>query len=280
MFLVVKFKKIAIYLLVVILTLPAVKLVAENKDDSVKVPIIMYHSILKHNPSNSGYIVSPEMLESDLLYLKNNGYTTVTVADLINYVYNNIPLPEKPIMLTFDDGHYNNLYYAYPLMKKYNMKMIISVVGDYTEQFSESDSSNPNYSYLTWNEIKELQSSGYVEIQNHTYSMHSIDANRSGCMKNKSETKEQYQQILYADLSKLQLKLQQETGTAPTAFTYPFGKVCTPSYDVVKKLFKASFSCREGVSEITKNPECLYLLKRCIRPPDKSTTDYFDSILQ
>ena len=277
----VNFKKMTVYLLIIIITLSVVSAIAHTEEDTgVKVPIIMYHSILKNNPANSQYIVSPDMLESDLIFLKNNGYTTITVGDLINYVYNHAPLPEKPIILTFDDGHYNNYHYAYPLMKKYNMKMVISVVGCYTDQFSESDGANPNYSYLTWDEIAELQGSGYAEIQSHTYSMHSLSSNRLGCMKNKNESTEEYQRILYDDLLKLQEKLKNKTGSYPTAFTYPFGKVCKQSYDVIKKIgFKASFSCAEGTAEITRDPECLYLLKRYIRPPDKGTSDYFDSIL-
>lgn len=281
MFLVVKFRKLLVYLFIIALVPSLLVIAHTKKEEKIKVPIIMYHSILKNNPQNSPYIVSPQLLENDLIYLQDNGYTAVTVNDLINYVYDNKPLPEKPIILTFDDGHYNNLYYAYPLMKKYNMKMVISVVGEYSEKFSESDDSKPDYSYLTWDQIAELQKSGYVEIQNHTYSMHTMDVTRIGCMKNKNESIDKYQQVLYDDLSKLQSKLKDITGTAPTTFTYPFGKVCDYSYDVIKKLgFKASLSCAEGVSEITKDPQCLYLLKRHVRPPNVSSNQYFDKILQ
>ena len=277
MFFVVKLRKIIGFIVAVSLCLIIIK--AYPREEKTKVPIIMYHSILKNNSQNSKYIVSPELLEEDLLYLKENGFTTIVVEDLIDYVYNNKPLPQKPIMLTFDDGHYNNYYYAYPLMKKYNMKMVISVVGEYAEQFSQSDPSNPNYSYLTWQQIDELQKSGYVEIQNHTYSMHSIGA-RWGCMKTKGETVEEYQKILYQDLSLLQSRLEKETGKSPTAFTYPFGKISEYSYDVINKLgFKASFSCAEGIAQISENPECLYLLKRFIRPPYTRSADYFDKIL-
>ena len=281
MFLVIRLRKL-IFLILILAFIPAMIIAAHtNNDEKIKVPVIMYHSILKSNPQSSKYIVSPEQLENDLKYLKDNGYTTVTVSDLIGYVYNDKPLPQKPIILTFDDGHYNNYYYAYPLMKKYNMKMIISVVGEYSQQFSENDGSNTNYSYLTWDEIAELQKSGYVEIQNHTYCMHSLNSTRIGCMKTADESVEQYQDFLYEDLSKLQTKMEETTGIAPTAFTYPFGKVCEYSYDVIKKLgFKASFSCNEGISEITKDPESMYLLKRYIRPPYTDSKEYFDKILQ
>ena len=88
----------------------------------IKVPIIMYHSVLKSR-SNT-YIVNPSVIENDFKYIKENGYTTITITDLINYVYNDSPLPEKPIIITFDDGHYNNLGYVLPLLEKYDMVFI------------------------------------------------------------------------------------------------------------------------------------------------------------
>ena len=63
----------------------------------------MYHSILKDPQRTGDYVISPEQLEKDLIYLQNHGYTTVLLADLIAYVHEGTPLPDKPIVLTFDD---------------------------------------------------------------------------------------------------------------------------------------------------------------------------------
>ena len=71
--------------------------------DGIKVPIIMYHSLLKERVRQGEYVVSPDAFESDLNYLKTNGYTTIVMQDLINYENKNIPLPSKPIVITFDD---------------------------------------------------------------------------------------------------------------------------------------------------------------------------------
>ena len=95
----------------------------------VRVPILMYHSVLK-NPKMAGmYVVSPDTLEQDLKYIKKKGYTTVFVRELTEYVYQNAPLPEKPVVITLDDGYLNNLTYVLPLLEKYDMKATISVVG-------------------------------------------------------------------------------------------------------------------------------------------------------
>ncbi len=79
---------------------------------SVRLPIIMYHEV---NTKNLGkYIVSPKELEEDIIYLINEGYTTITIEDLIAFEYNDIELPEKPIMITFDDGYYSSCKHYTP----------------------------------------------------------------------------------------------------------------------------------------------------------------------
>lgn len=243
----------------------------------ISVPIIMYHSILK---SKSGkYIVNPSTLEDDLKFIKNNGYTTITMTDLINYVYSDYELPEKPIIITFDDGHYNNLTYALPLLEKYDMLAVISIVGKYTDTYTESDEANPNYGYLRWKDINDLMKSGRFEFQNHTYELHNITKNRRGCMKMKGESFEAYKTVLSKDLSKLQQEFCINTGYIPNTFTYPFGAISSDSMDIIKELgFKASLSCNEGINLIIKDPNCLYQLKRYNRPNNLSTACFFNKI--
>lgn len=168
------YKIISIYLCIILMfsCVYIYTSVKASEKVGVKVPIIMYHSILK---SKSGdYIVSPETFEEDLQYIKEKGYTTIVISDLIEYVYNNTPLPEKPIIITFDDGYYNNYGYAIPLLKKHDMKAVISIVGEYTDTFSKTDEANLNYGYLRWIDIAKLVDEDTVEFQNHTYNLHKI----------------------------------------------------------------------------------------------------------
>ena len=96
--------------------------------DKVRLPVVMYHSILKNPVKKSEYVVSPDLLEKDLKYLKKKGYTPVFMKDVIAYEEGKGTLPAKPIVLSFDDGYYNNYYYAFPLLRKYDMKAVISIV--------------------------------------------------------------------------------------------------------------------------------------------------------
>ncbi len=171
---------------------------AEAQKEGVLVPILMYHSIFK-DPQRAGmHVLSPDTLEQDLRYLKDHGYTTVSIQQLIDAVYQDAPLPEKPVVLTFDDGYLNNLTYVLPLLEKYDMKATISIVGAYTEQAEREDDENPNYAYLKKQRIAEMAQSGRFEIGVHSYDMHGQQT-RKGSAKNKGESTGQYQAVFRAD---------------------------------------------------------------------------------
>lgn len=250
----------------------------DAKVDKVTLPIIMYHSIMKSKKSLGKFVISQDEFESDLKYLKNNGYSTIVMRDLLDYVYENKSLPEKPIMLTFDDGYYNNYLYAYPLLKTYNCKMILSPIGVEVDRYSELNEHSPYYSHVTWENLKEMQESGLVEIQNHSYDMHKINKKRRGTKKNRDESFEKYRAELSKDLSLMQQKLKSNLNYEATTFVYPFGAMSKCSTGIIKELgFKASFGCEGRVNSIDKNPENLYCLCRIIRPSGISSEKFFSS---
>ena len=250
--------------------------VSKTEVTEIELPIIMYHSILKNPIKQTQYVISPETFEEDLKYIKKAGYTPVFMQDVIDFVKDDGELPDKPIVLTFDDGYYNNLYYADPLLEKYDMKAVFSVVGEMTEEFSYHPDRNPNYSHVTWDDIFTMHMSGRWEIQNHSYACHSYE-NRNGVSQMNGESYDDYEDFLMADLCHLQDKIAYVTGVTPNTFTYPFGAFTENTDKVLKKIgFKATLSCTEGVSTIKKgDPDSLYKLKRHLRPPDKSSEEFF-----
>lgn len=286
MFLTVKLKSaIAIFLVGclvvwggVSLMVPAQSTFSEGQERDV--PIIMYHHILKDSNRWGKYVIGPEELEQDLRYLKAQGYETVTAEDVIRFVYEGTPLPQKPIMLTFDDGYYSNFVYACPLLQQYGMKGVLSVIGQYTDEYSRTGEENPNYSHVTWEHCREMIRTGTMELQNHTYGMHRFSGTRQGCTKKRGETLWQYHAALLQDLKKLQLRFQQETNYLPRAFTYPFGLVSPESMEVLKELgFLAAFTCTEGINTISPdNPDGLYQLKRYLRPSGMESALFFQKI--
>ncbi len=241
----------------------------------IPVPILMYHSILKDPAYTGTYVVTPEQLEADLQWLKNHGYTAVHMAQVIAYARGEGTLPEKPVVITFDDGYYNNYLYAYPLLKKYEMKGVLSVLGRYTDLYSGVEENNAYYSHCTWEQLQEMAQCGVMEIQNHSYDLHTHSAARRGCASNKGEAPAQYRQIVGEDIMKVQNRIRTELGITPQVFTYPFGSYTSESEKLVRELgFAASLSCETGIAVVT-DAESLYCMKRILRPGGTSAAAFF-----
>ena len=245
---------------------------AATPTEGVAVPIIMYHSILD-NPSRTGdYVITPQQFESDLQYLQQNGYVTVVMADLIAYVNEGIPLPDKAVVLTFDDGYYNNYHYAHPLLEQYGMRAVISPIGVWSEHYSAhpSECDRDNYSHLTWEQLREMAQSGVWEIQNHSYDLHRLESGQKGAAKRKGESDDGYRLRLQNDLATAQKRLTEQVGITPTTFVYPFGAVSDASQEVLERMgFAASLSCEEKTATLTRDPACLWRLGRYLRPANK-----------
>lgn len=253
---------------------------AVDASRSVELPILMYHSLTDKAQKVNTYTVSASAFESDLKYIKDNGYTTVTLNEVIDFVDGKGGLPDKPIVITFDDGFRNNLTIALPLLEKYDMKAVVSIVGSYSEKFAALDDKNPDYAYLDWNDIKQLNESGRVEIESHTYNMHMLPGDkgnefkRKGAAQAKGETADTYKTRLSEDLTKNQDLLLSSCGITPIVFTYPYGELSKTSEAIVRELgFRASLSCLEKTNYITpNNPDCLYCLCRYLRSDKRSVS--------
>ena len=240
----------------------------------------MYHSFLKDENSHGKFVISPSQFEDDIKYILGKGYEPVLVNDLIEYVNGNKKLPKKPIMITIDDGYYNNYLYAYPILKKHNAKAVISTIAKYSELYSEHDENNAYYSHITWEQGREMLSSGLIEFQNHTYDLHSITNERKGIKKIKRESRESYEKFLYADLYKAHNLIEKNFGSTPVAIAYPFGLYSNEANKVIEQLgYTVSFSSTEGINTISKG-KSLHMLKRYNRPSGKTSADFFENILE
>ena len=258
-------------------TLAVVTASAMAAKDGVKIPIVMYHSVLKDEKYHGKYVISPAELENDILYLKKHGYTTILMEDLINYTKGG-SLPEKPILLTFDDGYYNNYLYAFPLAKQYRVKFVISPIGRYTDLYSESGEANGSYSHATWEHPREMTDSGLVEVQNHSYDMHEQRSGALGVKQRTGETDSAYKARLTADLGRAQEVFKANLGKAPSTFVYPFGAMSKSTPDIIKEMgFSATLLCREKVSTVTRDPESLYALGRFLRESGISSKEFFEN---
>lgn len=248
--------------------------------NSVTVVVLMYHGLRKDVSAQNEYVISPSDFENDLKYLKENGYETITVNDLISYFEKGTPLPSKPVMLTFDDGYYNNYTYAYPLLKKYNMKAIISPIGITVDEYQKNHDENPAYAQMDWDDIREMAASGLVEFQNHTYNLHKIENGKRGAAQMKGESDEAYEKRLTEDLQKLNERFEAETGIVLNTVVFPFGAMNEKSIEIIRKMgFKAAMDCENKVN-VFRSAEDLYAIHRFIRPDNISTKDFFENTVK
>ena len=240
------------------------------REKEVELPIIMYHLVTDRPKYIGKYGVTPKELESDFIYLQENGYTTVVMKDLINFVERGEQLPKKPIMLTFDDGNYSDYSYVFPLLQKYEMKAVVAIIGDATDRYTNDAHDNPKAKYpnMTWPQIVELHESGFVEIQSHGYNVHG----RGGSGNKKGESADAYHIRLTNDLQKLQDACEAHLGRIPNTFIYPLGVVGKDSRRIIEDLgMVASLGCEEGINILRQGDrDCLFKMRRYNRPSGKS----------
>ncbi len=218
---------------------------------------IMYHQVLNDPAYHNDYCVSVQELESDLKYLSENGYTSLLPSEAVTLIQSGRELPEKTVMLSFDDGYQTGYEYVLPLLEKYKLKAVFNIVGDYADKYTElpDNEKNLSFSYLTWAEIKKLDASPWAEIGNHTYSMHDNGSGRRGSMRRYGESAEDYRQALTADVQRLQLKLSQLIDSRPVGFAYPFGMFSEEEPQILTDAgFKVIMTCNEQPTELTALP--------------------------
>jgi len=241
-----------------------------RREKEALVPIIMYHLVTENSRYVGKFGIRPSELEEDLKFLKENGYNTIVMQDLINFVEKGKRLPKNPIILTFDDGNSSDFKYLFPLLKEYDMKAVISIIGKAVDHNTEEHAKYPagKFPNLTWPQVKEIHDEGIVEVQNHGYNVHGP----AGSGKLKRESASEYHQRLLADLTKLQDLCEKHLDAKPTTFCYPLGVISKGSHAVLEEMgFKASLSCQEGINVIKHGePECLFKLNRNNRPSGKS----------
>ncbi|GAB4558787.1 MAG: hypothetical protein Kow0047_04200 [Anaerolineae bacterium] len=128
-----------------------------------RVPILMYHYISAPPADADKYrrdlSVTPELFESHLRYLRDAGYTSISLAELLDHLMTGAPLPERPIILTFDDGYADQYQNAFPLLVAYGFKAAFFVITDFVTQ------ERPEY--MTWPQLQEMAAAG-MEIGSHS----------------------------------------------------------------------------------------------------------------
>lgn len=165
-------KKISLFFVICFLAVVNCNIYFASENDTA-VPILMYHNIIEeYDPETVSANITPELFEKQIRTLLSFGYTPVSMTAYYNYVTGSGELPENPIVITFDDGYLSNYEIAYPILKKYNVPACIFIVTSTVGHTPEMGT--VSYPHFTWEQAKEMQDSGLVEINSHTHSHKNI----------------------------------------------------------------------------------------------------------
>ena len=204
-----------------------------NPYSGEKLPVLMYHHVVEDGQECNDMTVTVSRLREDLQWLKDNGYTTVLPRELAA----GQPLPEKPVLITFDDGYRSNYNLAFPIFQEFEAKMVISVMV-YMQDNAASD-------FITWAMCQEMVDSGLIEIGSHTYLLHNLDERGgsfdpqgvNGVQRKPEESDGDFQARVLDDIQRSYDLIAEKLEVSPTFFAYPFGLTEPDADGLIRELF-------------------------------------------
>ena len=191
------------------------------------IPVLMYHKI--GDDKDNDAVIREDLFRQQMKFLKDNGYNPLTMDQLYDYVVNGAAVPEKPVVLTFDDGYADTYSIVYPIMKEYGFAATVFInPGDVGTR-------------LTWDQIREMHKNG-ITISNHGFQH--IE------MGQLSEAKQ------IENITKAQEALAKEVGIKDNPwFCYPYGDKNEFTDAATKKAgIKMSMAMKSGWAHTGDNP--------------------------
>lgn len=206
-----------------------------------KLTILSYHEIADREQALiPDFAVSPTMFVRQIDWLRNNGYHFVSVDDLLADKAGRRALPDKAVLITFDDGYRSVYDHAWPLLKMLHIPSVVAVVGIWEEDKGTVNFDGhviPRDKVMTWQELRELSDSGLVEIASHSYDLHrGIPGNPQGNLQPAATTRRwlperktyedevSYRKRVEADLKMSSELIKQRIGRGPRIIAWPYGR--------------------------------------------------------
>ena len=199
------------------------------------IPILMYHSI---DNNNVFFTVKLEVFKKQMKYLKDNDYSVISLTELVRILESNNNLPDKTIVLTFDDGFGDNYSNVFPILKKHNFPATIFLITGLINK-EMNNSQNIPLKILNWEQIQEMHNSGLIDFQPHTVN---------------------HQELNEKEIIDSRKEIEERLNKKCELFAYPRGLYNNKIIDILKDNgFKASRTLKNG--KVNKGDN-LFELKR------------------
>ena len=233
------------------------------------VPILMYHAFTEDAEAVTSEIAYAGDFAGQLAALKEAGYQPVFYRDLVDYVYHGAELPEKPIVLTMDDGYQSDLDLAVPALEREGFRATIAVIGCSVGKDTYKDTGTPINPHFSLEDAVSYVERGVLDIQTHSYDMHQVkkldgEDCRFGVLRMEGETEEAYREALTADFLRSREQIESALDVDCNVYTYPYGACDELSESILRDLgIQVSVTVEPGVNRIVPDrPETLYQMKR------------------
>lgn len=223
---------------------------------------LCYHAVLVQPEPGDGYSISRKMFVEQMEYLRTHGYNPVSFKEILDARDGRKDLPDKPVLLTFDDAYISYYDFVVPTLKEFGYPSLLAVIGNFVG-YKPKDMPEP---VMTWEQIKEVSSHKLVEVVSHTYDLHkgiqytpqgnvgpAVSALAFDPEKRAYETEMAYRDRIEEDFTRQKDLFRKEIGTVPEVVVWPYGKYNHVSLDVARKYgFSYTFTLEKGLAHVDR----------------------------
>jgi peptidoglycan/xylan/chitin deacetylase (PgdA/CDA1 family) len=199
--------------------------------------VLMYHNFVPDGQECNDWTTTESKFSQDLQWLTDHNYEFVTPSQLAA----GEALPEKAVMLTFDDGYASNYEIAYPILQEYNAKAVIALITKRIQDGKEG--------FLTWEMCQEMLDSGYVEIGSHSHDVHILVD--QGVVRNEGESQADYEARVFPDIQTSIDLIQEHLGVTPVFFAYPYGRTEEWATDFIQARFSVTVTTDTAPADVS-----------------------------
>ena len=217
-----------------------------------QVLVLAYHDVMDGEPDQQYVATRTANFEAQMRWLKTNHYVPVNIDQILAAHAGKADLPEKAVLLTFDDGYRSMYDRVFPILKRYHWPALLAPVGVWLDppegqMVNFSGLMRPRDKFLTWDQVREMSASGLIEIGAHTQNMHyGIPANPQGNVEpaaaalkydpvsKRYETLSEFRQRFDNDVSAITKTITRVTGKPPRVWVWPYGTSSGIGLEVAK----------------------------------------------
>ena len=235
--------------------------------DGCALPVLMYHHF--DDTSKDGTVVTPGRFREQMTALREAGYEAVTVPQVIAFVREGTPLPDKPVLITMDDGYGSNLTVAAPILEETGMRATIFSIGINEGEEYYAHSGEPMWQHrFAFEEAASWVEKGIIDVQSHTFDMHQLESygysGRDGVRRMRGESAEDYRRALLDDAAAFRERRGDRVATELLALAYPFGYYDLEADRIMGEAgYQLTVTIDERINRLrTGDEECLWMLGR------------------